>query len=98
MMRRFLTIAAMLLSVYTGTVSAAGKKISGYLDPEGIEYSIITAGAWKQAASELDAALNDMLWQGIDREEDRIFILREISLLRMIRDISGVESPGCSGT
>ncbi|MBE6357958.1 MAG: hypothetical protein E7057_01760 [Lentisphaerae bacterium] len=96
MIRRFLTVAAMLVSICIGTVYAAGKKISGYLDPTGIEYSVISAGAWKQVSLELDAALNNMLWQEISREEDRFFILQELSLVKMLRDMSGVEyAEGC---
>ena len=74
-------------------------KISKHLDPDGIEYSVMSAASWQRASKQLDKMLNDMVWQNELSAVQQRRLLRAITIYRFFRDASGLDKAsgfGCS--
>ncbi len=71
---------------------AGNTGIGRHLDQDGLEYTVISSGAWRLASDQLDKMLDKMVWQNKLTGAERRELLRKITLYRLLRDVSGLEN------
>ena len=96
----FAAAAAMMLLAGCASPDAGARtsaRIASHLDPDGMEYAVVTAPAWERLIRRTDEKLDDAVWSASIPEDELRASAAALEGMRLIRALSGLGNAGGIG-